>query len=151
MLRLVVSQSLTLSCSPTEAKTYPDIALSCTGRLDRPPSGQTGGILPRKSGPDLDPTSNHYLHETGQIMSELDLPRFAIVGSRPVKAIDTPDGGMDVLAYDWESGEFVRDMQYLTRLFMPDGEVELVSEAQFDQAVKALRGNGDDASGKDGS
>ncbi len=83
-------------------------------------------------------------------MSDLDLPRFAIVGSRPVKAIDTPDGGMDVLAYDWDSGEFVRDMGYLTRLFMPDGEVEIVSEAQFEQAVEALRGS-DDTSQEDSS
>jgi hypothetical protein len=83
-------------------------------------------------------------------MSDLDLPRFAIVGSRPVKAIDTPDGGMDVLAYDWDSGELVRDMGYLTRLFAPDGEVEIVSEAQFEQAVEALRG-GDDTSQEDSS
>lgn len=73
-------------------------------------------------------------------MSDLDLPRFAIVGARPVKAIDTPDGGMDVLAYNWESGEFDRDMEYLSRLFMPDGEVEIVSEDQFNQAVAALQG-----------
>ena len=74
-------------------------------------------------------------------MSDLDLPRFAIVGSRPVKAVETPNGGTDVLAYDWNSGGFVRDMEYLTRIFMPDGEVEIVSEAQFEQTLEALRGD----------
>jgi hypothetical protein len=45
----------------------------------------------------------------------MDLPRYCIVGARPVKAIETEDGGMDILAYDWSTGEFARHMEFLTR------------------------------------
>ncbi|MFN3201563.1 MAG: hypothetical protein ACE366_24385 [Bradymonadia bacterium] len=69
----------------------------------------------------------------------MQLPRFCIVGARPVKAIRTPEGGMDVLAYDWQTGEFKREMNYMTRVVAPDEEVDVVSEAEFDAAVKALR------------
>jgi len=67
------------------------------------------------------------------------LPRYCIVGARPVKAVATPDGGMDVLAYDWETGELKREMSYLVRVTSPDVEVELVSEAEFERRVGELR------------
>ena len=54
-------------------------------------------------------------------------------------AIETADGGMDILAYDWSTGEFARDMGYLTRISLPDEEVELVSREQFDAYVAELR------------
>jgi hypothetical protein len=69
----------------------------------------------------------------------VDLPRFCIVGARPVKAIRTEDGGMDVLAYDWETGELRRDMSYVDRVLMPDVEVDIVSEEEFERQVAALR------------
>ncbi|MBX3187552.1 MAG: hypothetical protein KF819_11080 [Labilithrix sp.] len=69
----------------------------------------------------------------------MDLPRYCIVGARPVKAIRTPDGGMDVLAYDWKTGELRRDMTYLDRVITPDVEVDIVSEAEFERRVAELR------------
>ena len=54
-------------------------------------------------------------------------------------AIETADGGMDVHAYDWRTGEFARDMGYLTRISLPDDEVEIVSREQFDACVAELR------------
>jgi len=69
----------------------------------------------------------------------MDLPRYCIVGARPVKAIATADGGTDILAYDWSTGEFVRHMEYLTRVCLPDDEVEVVSQEQFDARVAELR------------
>lgn len=69
----------------------------------------------------------------------MDLPRYCIVGARPVKAIETEDGGMDVLAYDWSTGEFTRDMGYLTRVSLPDEEVEIVSPDEFEAYVAKLR------------
>lgn len=69
----------------------------------------------------------------------MKLPRYCIVGARPVKAVPTADGGMDVLAYDWDTGDFTRNMGYMTRVVAPDEEVDVVSEAEFDAAVKALR------------
>lgn len=61
------------------------------------------------------------------------------MGARPVKAVATPDGGMDVLAYDWTTGELRRDLSYVERIVMPDVEVEIVDEAAFERAVSALR------------
>ena len=69
----------------------------------------------------------------------MDLPRYCIVGKRPVKLVETPDGGMDCLAYDWSTGAFVRNMDYLTRATLPDEEVDVVTPDEFDEAVAALR------------
>lgn len=67
------------------------------------------------------------------------LPLFAIVGARPVQAVGTADGGMDVLAYDWDSGDFVRDLGYLTRILLGDAEVDIVDSQAFQRAVAELR------------
>jgi len=72
-------------------------------------------------------------------MTKPDLPRYCIVGERPVKAIETEDGGMDVQGYDWKTGDFVRAMNHLTDVMMPDGEVEVVTEAVFEAHVQRLR------------
>ncbi|MBI3181000.1 MAG: hypothetical protein HYZ28_02520 [Myxococcales bacterium] len=68
------------------------------------------------------------------------LPRYFIVGDRPVKAVLTADGGMDVLAFDWGSGEMVREMGYLTRIMTSDPEVDEVSREEFDEKVRELTG-----------
>lgn len=69
----------------------------------------------------------------------MNLPLYCIVGDRPVKAIETEDGGMDVLAYDWDTGEFKRAMQYLSKITVGDGEIDYVSENEFGQYVEQLR------------
>jgi len=69
----------------------------------------------------------------------MKLPAYYVVGARPVKAQATAEGGMDVLAYDWDSGEFRRDMSYLTRLTLPDAEVESLTEEEFARRVAELR------------
>jgi hypothetical protein len=61
----------------------------------------------------------------------MELPRYFIVGERPVKFVSTPDGGMDVLALDWKTGEFVREMRYLSKCSEGGGEVDEVEEAAF--------------------
>ena len=72
----------------------------------------------------------------------MDLPRYCIVGRRPVKLVETSDGGMDCLAYDWDTGELVRNMDYLTRACLPDDEVDVVSVEQFDAQLARLRAEG---------
>lgn len=70
----------------------------------------------------------------------MDLPRFFICGNRPVKFVATEDGGMDVLAYDWRTGEFVREMGYLSRCSLgTDPETDEVSRDDFDSHVASLR------------
>ena len=76
----------------------------------------------------------------------IKLPTYAIVGLRPVKAERTADGGMQVLAYDWKTGEFVPDGSYLPHLFMPSmleddagGDIDYVSKGEFERRVNELR------------
>lgn len=69
-----------------------------------------------------------------------ELPRYCIAGARPVKAVRTPEGGIDVLAYDWATGELTRDLDYLEHVLAPaDHDVEFVSEAEFEAEVRRLR------------
>ena len=83
----------------------------------------------------------------------LKLPRYAIVGDRPVMAERTEDGGMRTLAYDWKTGELVGEGGHLIHLFFPSllpdpdeaagwdagGDIEFVSKKRFDQKVAELR------------
>ncbi|MCP4426369.1 MAG: hypothetical protein GY803_17900 [Chloroflexi bacterium] len=36
----------------------------------------------------------------------MNLPHYAIVGIRPVKAVTTKEGGLIILAFNWETGKF---------------------------------------------
>ena len=71
-----------------------------------------------------------------------DWPRYFIIGLRPVKAFKTPDGGLDIVAYQWGTGELEREMLFGTQIFMGGSDVEEVSAAEFDAAVEALRKEG---------
>src|SRR5207244_12918116 len=82
----------------------------------------------------------------------IKLPAYAIVGRRPVKAEPTPEGGMKILAFDWNSGDFVGDASYTMHLFFPSlvkdpddmdwdatGDIEYVTKSEFDKRVEAFR------------
>lgn len=69
----------------------------------------------------------------------IELPVFCLVGARPVKAVKTEEGGADILALDWETGELTRNMDYLRNVLWGEGDVEYLEEEQFDQAVEAIR------------
>jgi hypothetical protein len=66
------------------------------------------------------------------------LAGFFLVGDRPVKSVVTPDGGLDVLAYDPNTGAFARDMGFLTRITSRNDDTRQVSADAFDAAVQAL-------------
>ena len=69
----------------------------------------------------------------------MKLPGYFIFESRPVKVVATDDGGMTVLKYDWDSGEFEYGMEYLSELFRGGADVVEVTEEQFDSYVEELR------------
>jgi hypothetical protein len=69
----------------------------------------------------------------------MELPQYFICGARPVKFVPTDDGGMEILAFDWKTGDFVPDASYLTRCTFPDGEVDVVTEAEFEREVALHR------------
>jgi len=70
----------------------------------------------------------------------LNLPICGIVADRPAKAVDTPDGGMDVLTFDWETGDFGRDMSNSGTLAHPlDEDVDFGDEGQLERRIHARR------------
>ena len=71
---------------------------------------------------------------------EEQLPEYYIVVERPVKVVATEDGGMTVLKYNFETGQFDYGMEYLSRLRFGKDDVEKVSEEAFVQHVEKLRG-----------
>ncbi|MCP4131497.1 MAG: thioredoxin domain-containing protein [bacterium] len=68
----------------------------------------------------------------------MKLPMYYIFGDRPVKFIKTEDGGADILAYDWETNDFIRDMTYLSKVWY-DVEARKVTEEEFNDHVESLR------------
>ena len=68
-----------------------------------------------------------------------DLPRYFIVGARPVMVIATEGGGVRVLAYDWMTGDMARNGDYVARVYFPDVEVDEVTKEEFDAEVERLR------------
>ena len=69
----------------------------------------------------------------------MDLPRYCIMGARPVKLVKTQEGGMDVLAYQWDTGKFARDMSYMTRAVIGEEDMDIVSLEEFKDVLKGLR------------
>lgn len=66
-------------------------------------------------------------------------PEYYIVGERPVKVVETENGGLTCFAYNWETGEFERSMDYMLKVRTMEGEVSAVSEEKFNQHVENLR------------
>ncbi len=71
----------------------------------------------------------------------MKLPHYSIVGMRPVKAVATEGGGMAILAYNWETGEFDLAPEYMDQVFFGKDEVEQVSEEVFKRYVEKFRQN----------
>lgn len=65
-------------------------------------------------------------------------PWYFVVDDRPVKVVATPDGGMDVLILNPETGKLERDMDYLARCFEPGQAVQRLSETEFQARIAAL-------------
>lgn len=69
-----------------------------------------------------------------------DGARYCIVGIRPVKGVRTPEGGLDIQVFDWTTGAFVRDIDYLDAVVAPgDRDVDFVDRDEFYRQVAALR------------
>ncbi|MGA9526197.1 MAG: hypothetical protein WBV82_32355 [Myxococcaceae bacterium] len=68
-----------------------------------------------------------------------DLPIYCVVDVRPVKVVAGSNGGIEVLAYDLETGTFVRRMDLLDRVILQDDWVVELTEEEFDAHVARLR------------
>jgi hypothetical protein len=71
--------------------------------------------------------------------SSSELPKYYAVNDRPVKLIDTAEGGQDVLVMNLKTGEFERDMSYGDHIHAPFKDVDQFTEAEFDDYVATLR------------
>lgn len=70
----------------------------------------------------------------------LRTPIYAIVGARPVKALDAPDGGLAIYSFNWQTGEFDLDIKYLEKIYAgTQDEFEEFTESDFDAYVLKLR------------
>ncbi len=68
-----------------------------------------------------------------------ELPRFCAINGLPVKFVATAEGGMDVLAWDFQTKEFARHLEYIDYLFNPGGDIEELTEAEFNALVETMR------------
>ena len=69
----------------------------------------------------------------------MKLPSYFSVNRRPVKLVETEDGGMDVQALNYETGDFERQMKYLTRVTLSDTDTDELSKEEFDALVEEHR------------
>lgn len=72
-------------------------------------------------------------------MTTKPYPWFYAVNDRPVKFVELPSGGLDVLVYDFQTGELVRDMSYLSRVFDHGKDIDELDEKEFNALVDDLQ------------
>ena len=66
-------------------------------------------------------------------------PWYFALNDRPVMVIETKDGGMDVLALDTHTGDFVRDFQVLDAYYEGGRDVDQLTKEEFDALVEKHR------------
>jgi hypothetical protein len=69
-----------------------------------------------------------------------DLPVYLLVNDRPVKVIETEDGGLDVLVLNLQTGEFQRNLDYLDAYLEGGRDVEVLTEQEFSVTLEQTRG-----------
>ena len=69
----------------------------------------------------------------------MDLPIYCVVDIRPVKVVAGSHGGVEVLAWEAETGTFVRRMDLLDRVILQDDWVVELTEEEFDAHLARLR------------
>jgi len=74
-------------------------------------------------------------------MSMPEDPEFFAVNDRPVKVVSRSDGRRDVMLLNMATGEWERDEGevYLDRFFRHDGDIDLLTEEQFNARVAEIR------------
>jgi hypothetical protein len=75
------------------------------------------------------------------LMLSSSTSEYYAINDRPVKLVPTEEGGMDVLVLNWKTGDFERDMSYLSRCYDPSQDVDQFTEAQFNDYIAQLRQN----------
>jgi len=72
-------------------------------------------------------------------MSSDLVPRFLIIGDRPVKAESDDKGDTWIWAWDWDKRVFVKSPEYFQQVFFPTGaDVVMLAEEDFQERVDDL-------------
>jgi hypothetical protein len=61
------------------------------------------------------------------------------VNDLPVKFVETPDGGMDVLVWDFDKQDFVRNLAFMDAVYEPGPDVQELTREEFDMLVQRTR------------
>jgi hypothetical protein len=72
-------------------------------------------------------------------MNSDSYPWYYAVNDRPVKFVKLPNGEVDVLVYDFKSGEFRSDMSYRMRVFEHGKDIDKLDADAFEALVDELR------------
>lgn len=67
--------------------------------------------------------------------------KYYVVGERPVKSVREKDGSFGIYAFNWETGVFDLNLNYLERIVFGDesAETEEVNEEYFETYVQKLK------------
>lgn len=71
----------------------------------------------------------------------MSIPTYFTLNDRPVKVIKRAQGGWDVMLLDMHTGDWERDEdeEYLDRYFRSDGDIDILTEDQFNARVADIR------------
>lgn len=72
-------------------------------------------------------------------MTSKPYPWYYAVNDRPVKIVELPDGGADMLVFDWSTGGFVPDRSYFGHVARHGNDVDQLDEAEFEARLRTLR------------
>jgi hypothetical protein len=68
--------------------------------------------------------------------------KYCIVGLKPVKGVKNSQGDLGVYAFNWETGEFEINYDYMQRIYFGDienGETVEVTEDEFNDYVEKIK------------
>ena len=66
-------------------------------------------------------------------------PQYYAVNDRPGKLVKTADGGLDVIVLDMHTGEWIRDLRFLEKVFQGGHDADELTKEEFDALVAKKR------------
>jgi hypothetical protein len=66
-------------------------------------------------------------------------PKYFALNDRPGKLVETADGGLDSIALDMHTGEWVRDFEFMNGVYGTGRDVDRLTKEEFDALVAKKR------------
>ena len=64
-------------------------------------------------------------------------PKYYALNDRPGKIFETADGGLDVVALDMRTGEWIRDYDFMDGVYGHGRDVDKLTKEEFDATKRA--------------